>query len=94
MLAVQQRTVLHVVKEDIHVGNMRTFYFFSVLVRYFKFLGFDVDAIMNMTDIDDKIIQKAQQLGVPFPLLSNRYVVSCRVALEKMGVYRGIGITY
>lgn len=42
-----------------HIGNFRTFLFADLLRRYLKYKGYDVQHVMNITDVDDKIIQKA-----------------------------------
>ena len=46
-----------------HVGNFRSFLFADLLVRYLRFRGFRVTWVMNVTDIDDKIIRGAQAAG-------------------------------
>lgn len=48
------------VYDYIHIGNARTFVFFDVLAKYLRFMGYDVDYIQNITDLDDKIINKAE----------------------------------
>ncbi len=72
--------------DNIHVGNMRTFYFFSVVKRDFEFLGFKVNLLINMTDIEDKIIDASRRTCVPFVVLPQRYVSSCASTLKAMGV--------
>src|SRR3989338_3818335 len=47
----------------IHIGNARTFVFFDVVAKYLRSQGNEVDYIQNITDIDDKIIKKAQETG-------------------------------
>jgi cysteinyl-tRNA synthetase len=47
-----------------HIGNARPLGVFDVLRRYLKFRGFDVKYVQNFTDVDDKIIKKAQDLGI------------------------------
>jgi cysteinyl-tRNA synthetase len=47
-----------------HIGNFRTFMFVDVLRRYLKYKGYTVEHVMNITDIDDKTIQRAQERGV------------------------------
>ncbi len=47
-----------------HIGHARTYTIFDIVVRYFRSLGFAVTYVRNITDIDDKIIKRAQELGV------------------------------
>lgn len=51
------------VYDYIHIGNARTFVFFDVVSKYLRHKGYDVDYIQNITDIDDKIIQRANENG-------------------------------
>src|SRR5690349_25048370 len=48
-----------------HIGNFRTFLFVDLLRRWLRASGFRLDHVMNITDVDDKIIQKAAALGQP-----------------------------
>ncbi len=56
-----------------HVGNFRSFLFADLLRRYLAWLGFDVTWVMNITDVDDKIIRDARREGVPIRSLTERY---------------------
>ncbi|MDQ2889797.1 MAG: cysteine--tRNA ligase [Gemmatimonadota bacterium] len=47
-----------------HVGNFRTFLFEDLMRRVFRMAGWSVDQVMNLTDVDDKIIRRASELGV------------------------------
>ena len=47
----------------IHVGNARPLVVFDTLRRYFKYIGYDVKLLVNFTDIDDKMINKAKAEG-------------------------------
>ncbi|MBN2119918.1 MAG: cysteine--tRNA ligase [Candidatus Omnitrophica bacterium] len=49
------------VYDDCHIGHARSLYIFEVIRKYLKYRGFKVDFIRNITDIDDKIINKARQ---------------------------------
>jgi cysteinyl-tRNA synthetase len=46
-----------------HIGNLRTFLFEDLLVRTLRFLGYDVTQVMNLTDVDDRTIQRVQDTG-------------------------------
>ena len=47
----------------IHIGNARTFISFDVIRRYLEWRGFEVVYVSNVTDVDDKIIKKANEEG-------------------------------
>src|ERR1700686_825650 len=57
-----------------HVGNFRTFVFQDVLRRYLKSKGFRVIQVMNLTDVDDRIIQKAAAAGVSIRDYTDKYI--------------------
>ena len=48
-----------------HIGNARSFVMSDVVRRYFEFRGYTVTYVMNITDIDDKIIKRGNEEGVP-----------------------------
>ncbi len=54
------------VYDKCHIGHARSLYIFDVIRRYLKFRGFDVRFVRNITDVDDKIINKANQTGKSF----------------------------
>ena len=58
---------------DIHLGNARPVIFFDVLKRYLSYLGYDVMFVSNITDVDDKIIDKAKEEGVLEKELTDKY---------------------
>jgi len=47
-----------------HIGHARSLYIFDVIRKYLQYRGYDVHFVRNITDIDDKIINKAQELGI------------------------------
>ena len=57
-----------------HVGNFRSFLFADLLVRYLRYLGLRVTWVMNITDIDDKIIRGAEAAGEGIEELANRWI--------------------
>jgi cysteinyl-tRNA synthetase len=56
-----------------HVGNFRSFLFADLLVRYLRYRGLHVTWVMNLTDVDDKIIRAAQDAGVTIGEISDRF---------------------
>ncbi len=58
----------------IHIGNARPICSFDVLRRYLKYKGYKVKYVQNFTDVDDKIIKKANEEGVPSAEISEKYI--------------------
>ena len=58
----------------IHIGNARPYVVFDVLRRFLEYNGYEVNLVQNFTDIDDKIINKANEEGVDFLQISDRYI--------------------
>lgn len=58
----------------IHVGNARPLVVFDVLRRYFEYKGYKVDYIVNFTDIDDKMIKKANEEGKTVKEVADRFI--------------------
>jgi len=58
---------------DIHIGNARPVIFFDVVKRYLTYLGYKVKFVSNITDVDDKIIDKAKQLKVSEKEITDMY---------------------
>ena len=73
------------VYSDIHIGNARPVIFFDVLRNYFKYLGYDVNYVSNITDIDDKIISEAKKLGIKENELTEKYTKHFIDANYKVG---------
>jgi cysteinyl-tRNA synthetase len=57
-----------------HIGNFRTFLFADLLRRYLKFKGFALTHVMNITDIEDKIIKRANEEGSDFREFTTKYI--------------------
>lgn len=58
----------------IHIGNARPLCVFDVLRRYFEWRGFKVNFVQNFTDIDDKLIKKANEEGITVPEVAERFI--------------------
>lgn len=69
-----------------HMGHGRVMVAFDVIVRYLRHKGFDVNYIRNITDIDDKIITRANENGEPFNVLVDRMVDAMNEDFASLGV--------
>ena len=74
------------VYDHIHIGNARAPLFWDVVARYLRNRGYRVTLVQNVTDIDDKIIDKANEEGVSWKEVVDRYVDSFHERLEVLGV--------
>ena len=57
-----------------HIGNARPFVVFDTLRKYLEYRGYNVKFVQNFTDVDDKIINKAREEGVPAGEVSEKYI--------------------
>jgi cysteinyl-tRNA synthetase len=71
-----------------HIGNFRTYIFEDVLRRYLKYRGFDVFQVMNITDIEDKIIRDSQAAGVTIAEFTSAYTDSFFEDLDSLNIER------
>jgi cysteinyl-tRNA synthetase len=71
-----------------HIGNFRTFVFEDLLRRYLKYKGYQLTHIMNLTDIDDKIIRKSTQSKTPLKEYTAQYVQAFFEDLDTLGCER------
>ena len=70
----------------IHIGNARPAIIFDTLRRYFEYIGYDVNYVTNFTDVDDKIIKKANEEGVSASEISERYIEEFRKDMDALNV--------
>ena len=70
----------------IHIGNARPMIVFDTVRRYFEYKGYDVNFVSNFTDVDDKIIKKANEEGVTAEEISKRYIEECKKDMEGMNI--------
>jgi cysteinyl-tRNA synthetase len=71
-----------------HLGHARAFLAFDLIVRYMRHIGLDVNYIRNVTDIDDKIIQRANENGEPFLNLVDRFANAMNDDFDQLGIER------
>ena len=71
-----------------HIGNARPFVTWDVFRRYLEFSGYNVLHVQNFTDIDDKIIKKADEDGISWEQLSEKYIADYFAVMDKLKVRR------
>ena len=71
-----------------HVGHARSAVVFDVLVRYLRSKGLEVLFVRNFTDVDDKIIKRANELGQQSSEVAERYIHEFHVDMDRLGVLR------
>ena len=70
----------------IHIGNARPMIVFDTFRRYLEYKGYEVTYVSNFTDVDDKIINKANEEGVDASVISERYIEECLKDMAGMNV--------
>ena len=74
------------VYDYIHIGNARPMIVFDTLRRYFEYKGYEVNYVSNFTDVDDKIIKRANEEGVDASVISERYIAECKKDMAALHV--------
>lgn len=69
-----------------HIGNARPFIIFDTLRRYLEYKGYHVDFVQNFTDIDDKMINKANELGITVKELADQYIAEYFTDAKGLGI--------
>jgi cysteinyl-tRNA synthetase len=73
-LEIRMYTCGVTVYDDCHVGHARSLFIFDCFKRFMEYSGYQVKLVRNITDVDDKIINRAKQEGVSFEEIQNRYI--------------------
>lgn len=74
------------VYDFIHIGNARPMVVFDTLRRYFEYLGYEVTYIQNFTDIDDKMIKRANESGITVKQLGDRFIKEFYTDANGLGI--------
>ena len=69
-----------------HIGHARMILVFDMIVRYLRFRGYEVNYVRNITDIDDKIINRSRESGEPFKQLTGRFIQAMNEDFEALNV--------
>lgn len=70
----------------IHIGNARPMIVFDTARRYMEYKGYEVNYVSNFTDVDDKIIKKSIEEGIPAEEVSEHYIKECKKDMEALNV--------
>jgi cysteinyl-tRNA synthetase len=71
-----------------HIGHARSLLVFEVIRRYFEYTGHRVTLVRNFTDVDDKIIDRARQLDIPWDALARQYIEAYYEDMNALGLRR------
>ncbi|WP_277812099.1 cysteine--tRNA ligase [Chromohalobacter canadensis] len=71
-----------------HIGHARVMVAFDMITRYLRWRGFEVDYVRNITDIDDKILKRAEENGEPIAALTERMIDAMHADEGRLGVLR------
>jgi cysteinyl-tRNA synthetase len=72
-----------------HIGHARSALVFDVIRRYLEYSGYRVTFVRNFTDVDDKIIDRARDIGIPWDDLARRYIDAFHQDMDTLGLRRG-----
>lgn len=71
-----------------HIGHARTFVSFDMIVRYLRYRGYKVNYVRNITDIDDKIIKRANEKGIDAKELAEHFIAEMYQDFDKLNIAR------
>jgi cysteinyl-tRNA synthetase len=71
-----------------HIGHARSAIVFDAIQRYFRYRGYDVTFVRNFTDIDDKIIKRANEEGVDYKAVAEKYIGEFNIDMGGLGLER------
>jgi cysteinyl-tRNA synthetase len=74
--------------DSAHLGHCRFLLTFDVIYRYLRFAGFDVTYVRNFTDVDDKIIKRANDERISCPAITERYIAEFHKDSEALGLLK------
>ncbi|WP_226585822.1 cysteine--tRNA ligase [Halobacillus litoralis] len=74
----------------IHIGNARPAIVFDTVRRYFEYRGYDVHYVLNFTDVDDKLIKAANEMGEGVTEIANRFIAAYKEDVGALGVKEAV----
>ncbi|MGG3841240.1 cysteine--tRNA ligase [Paenibacillus thiaminolyticus] len=76
------------VYDYIHIGNARPQIVFDVVRRYLEQIGYEVNYVVNFTDVDDRLIRKSIETGDPVPVIAEKFIQAFYEDIDGIGVRR------
>jgi len=74
------------VYDDCHLGHARSALVFDTIRRYLEYSGYQVTYVRNFTDVDDKILQRAQKDGIPWTQVTEKYIEAFYRDMKRLGI--------
>ncbi|MNW33824.1 Cysteine--tRNA ligase [compost metagenome] len=74
------------VYDYIHIGNARPIIVFDMVRSYLEYSGYEVNYVTNFTDVDDKLIRKAEELGTDVPTVADRFINAYHEDIAGLGI--------
>jgi cysteinyl-tRNA synthetase len=74
--------------DESHIGHAMAYIVFDMIKRYLEFKGYEVKHVQNVTDVDDKIIERANRLGIPPLELAGKYVDRYFANMDALNIRR------
>ncbi len=74
--------------DSMHVGHLRTYIFFDVVRRYLEYLGYEVEYVQNVTDVEDKIFKRAKELGIDPLELTHKVMKEALSEMDRANIKR------
>ena len=69
-----------------HIGHARSTIIFDMIYRYLRYRGYEVTYVRNFTDIDDKIIKRANEEGVDYKTIAEKYIREFNIDMGRLGL--------
>ena len=74
----------------LHIGNARPAIVFDTVRRFLEYVGYDVEYVLNFTDVDDKLIKAANELGEEVPDIAERFIKAYKEDVSKLHVQEAV----
>src|SRR4030042_4729786 len=71
-----------------HIGHGRSAVVFDTIYRYLQYRGYEVTFVRNFTDIDDKIIKRANEKGVDYKTIAEKYIDEFNIDMGRLGIQK------